>query len=78
MDIKRLKNKTMVGNLLYAQVRFGLYKVFDKDNKCIGFASGVGEKIFGYDFYILQPNDLYWSLGKTTLKDFAEIMKENL
>ena len=47
MDIKRLKNKTMVGNLLYAQVRFGLYKVFDKDNKCIGFASGVGEKIFG-------------------------------
>ena len=46
MEIKRLKNKTMVGNLLYAQVRFGLYKVFDKDNKYLGFASGVGEKIF--------------------------------
>lgn len=46
MEIKRLKNKTIVGNLLYAQVRFGLYKVFDKENKYLGFASGVGEKIF--------------------------------
>lgn len=46
MEIKRLKNKTMVGNLLYAQVRFGLYKVFDKDNKYLGYANGIGEKIF--------------------------------
>lgn len=40
------KIKIAVGTMTYVQVRFGLYKVFDSENKYIGFADGVGEKIF--------------------------------
>lgn len=39
------KIRIAVGTKTYVQVRFGLYKVFEQD-KHIGFANGVGEKIF--------------------------------
>lgn len=40
------KVKVSVGSMIYVQVKYDLYKVFDCQNNYVGLASGVGEKIF--------------------------------
>jgi hypothetical protein len=42
----RHKVRVAVGSMIYVQVKFDLYKVFDVYNNYIGMASGIGEKIF--------------------------------
>ena len=40
------KIKIAVRALTYVQIRFDLYKVFNSENKHIGFANGIGGELF--------------------------------
>lgn len=42
----RHKVRVVVGTMIYVQIKFDLYKVFDVHNNYVGMASGIGEKIF--------------------------------